>query len=92
MDLAFNDGLAVTFLVGGSASLSVCLFVDPRLVGSSLFLLAGAPAMALAPGLRPVWLIVSLLGAYAWQALVWGPTERARGAGEPDAPAATPPT
>ncbi len=76
LDLPFNDGLALTFLAAGSASLSVCVFVDLRLVGSSLFILAAAPALVFAPQLRPLWMILSLLGAYAWQALVWGPTGR----------------
>jgi predicted Ser/Thr protein kinase len=74
--LEFNNGLAVTFLAAGSGSLAVCMFVDPRLIGSSVFLLAAAPALVLAPSLRPLWLVVSLLGAYAWQALVWGPRPR----------------
>ena len=71
MDFDFTLGLAVTFLVAGSASLSVILFVDPRLSISSAFLLATAVALAFYPSLRPLWLILGLLGAYVSLALVW---------------------
>ena len=71
-----DRGLAITLLAAGSASMSVILFIDARLVLSSLFLLATAPALAFAPGLRPLWLIIGLVGAYASLALVWRNTDR----------------
>ena len=71
MGFDFTLGLAITFLAAGSASLSVILFVDPRLTISSAFLLATAAALAFWPSLRPLWLILGLLGAYVSLALIW---------------------
>lgn len=74
LGLDFNLGLAITFLTAGSASMSVILFVDARLIISSLCLLATAPALAFAPGYRPLWLILGIVGAYTSLALVWSRT------------------
>ena len=74
LGLDFNLGLAITFLTAGSASMAVIVFVDARLIISSLCLLATAPALAFAPSYRPLWLILGIVGAYTSLALIWGRT------------------